>query len=260
MSLIIFEQDGSVGNITLNNPDQLNAMTPPMAEELAALVPQINGNGEIRAVILTGAGRAFSAGGNLQFILDHTGRDPRENKKKMIEFYSKFLSLRNIEVPVIAAINGHAMGAGICVAMACDIRLAAADAKMGVNFAKIGLSSGMGTLHFLTRLVGPSASADLLFTGRTLAADEAYRLGLVNRVVPTEKLKDEAKALAKEIAQNAPIPLKIMKKGIQRAPLLSLEEVFDYESGGQAQTFNTDDLKEGVKAVQEKRPPVFRGR
>src|SRR4030095_12629283 len=211
MPLILFQQGGPVATLTLNNPDQLNAMTPPMAEELAALVPQINANGEIRVVVLTGAGRAFSAGGNVQFILDHTGKDPQENKRKMIEFYSKFLSLRNIEVPVIAAVNGHAMGAGLCVAMACDIRLASSDAKMGVNFAKIGLSSGMGTLHFLTRLTSPSIAADLLSTGRTVNAEEALALGLVNRVVKAEGLHGEAKALAEEISRNAPLPLKIMK-------------------------------------------------
>src|SRR4029453_15092278 len=227
MPLILTQQEGPVLTLTLNNPDQLNAMTPPMAEELAALIPQINTNGETRGVILTGAGRAFSAGGNLQFILDHTGKDPQENKRKMIEFYSKFLSLRNIEVPVIAAVNGHAMGAGLCIAMACDIRLASSDAKMGVNFAKIGLSSGMGILLFLTRLTSPATAADLLFTGRTLTAEEALSLGLVNRVFAATELNSKAKALAEEVSRNAPLPLKIMKKGIQKAPLLSLEEIFD---------------------------------
>lgn len=260
MPLVLFKQEGPIAQVTLNNPDQLNAMTPPMAEELKALVLQINRDPGIRAVILTGAGRAFSAGGNLQFILDHTGKDPQENKRKMIEFYSKFLSLRDIEVPVIAAVNGHAMGAGLCIALACDLRLASADAKMGVNFAKIGLSSGMGTLHFLTRLTSPAVAADLLFTGRTVAADEALSMGLINRIFPAAELAAQAKALALEIAQNAPLPLKIMKKGIQAAPLLSLQEVFDYESGGQAETFNTEDLKEGVKAVQAKRAPRFSGK
>lgn len=260
MSLILFEQDGPVAKIILNNPDQLNAMVPPMADELAALIPRIHQNREIQAVLVTGAGRAFSAGGNLQFILDHTGKDLLKNKKEMIEFYSKFLSLRKIEVPTIAVVNGAAMGAGLCIAMICDLRLAAEEAKMGLNFAKIGLSSGMGCLYSLTRLIGPAAAAELLFTGRTITAPEALALGLVNRVYPGNQLETQATALAQEIAQNAPLPLKVMKKGLQKTPFSTLEEIFDYESEGQARSFLTEDLKEGVKAMQEKRTPKFVGR
>lgn len=259
MALILFEELNSVGKIILNNPDQLNAMTPEMAIELAALIPRINHNPNLRVVLVTGAGRAFSAGGNLQFILDHTGKDVRLNKKEMIEFYSKFLSLRDIKVPTLAVLNGHAMGAGLCIAMICDLRLAAQEAKLGLNFAKIGLSSGMGCLYSLTRLVGPAHAALLLFTGRTITADEAFKLGLVNQVHPGEKLEEKAIALAQEIAQNAPLPLQIMKKGLQKMPA-TLEEIFDFESEGQAQSFATQDLIEGVKATQEKRKPTFIGK
>jgi enoyl-CoA hydratase len=260
ITTILFEENGPIGKIILNNPDQLNAMTLEMAEELAALIPSINQKPDIRVVLITGAGRAFSAGGNLQFILDHTGKGRKENKKEMVEFYSKFLALRDIEVPTLAVMNGPAMGAGLCIAMACDMRLAGEDARMGVNFAKIGLSSGMGGLYFLTRLVGPAAAADLLFTGRTLTAEEAHRLGLVNQVFPADELMPKALEIAEQIAQNAPLPLKIMKKGIQKASLSSLEEIFDYESSGQAEAFATRDLQEGVKAIQEKRPPKFTGK
>src|SRR5262245_27469064 len=198
---ILFEENESVGKIILNNHDQLNAMTPEMADELAALIPRIYNKKEIRVVIVTGAGRAFSAGGNLQFILDHTSKDRDENKKEMIDFYSKFLGLRDIEVRTLAVLNGHAMGAGLCIAMACDMRLSAGGARMGVNFAKIGLSSGMGCLYFLTRLVGPAAAADLLFTGRTLTAEEAHGLGLVNQVLSPEELLPKALEIAQQIAQ-----------------------------------------------------------
>lgn len=259
MPFVLFEQNGSLGKIILNNPDQLNAMTPEMAQELSLLIPKINKNKAIRVVIVTGAGRAFSAGGNLQFILDHTQKTKQKNKKEMVAFYSKFLSLREIKVPTLALIQGHAMGAGFCIAMACDLRVASSEAKMGVNFAKIGLSSGMGTLYFLYHLVGPAIAAELLFTGRTLSAEEAHRLGLINHVYPPSGLKSKAAELARQIAKNAPLALKIMKKGLQKVSSASLKGIFDYESTGQAISFATEDLKEGILALQQKRLPQFRG-
>lgn len=260
MALVLFEQNGPVGKITLNNPEQLNAITPEMGDELKALIPKINANPDLRIVLVTGAGKAFSAGGNLQFILDRTLRTPEQNKKDMVEFYSKFLCVRQIEVPTLAMVNGPAIGAGFCLALACDLRFVAEKSKMGVNFAKLGLSSGMGGLYFVTKLVGPAVAADLFFTGRTLEAKEALELGLVNRIFSPEELESQTLQFAELISQNAPGAIKIMKKGIQKAVLLSLDEVFDYESSGQAQCFNTADLKEGVNAIQEKRTPKFSGK
>ncbi len=259
MSLILFEQNGPIAKITLNKPEQLNAINPEMGDELKALIPQINQNKEVRVVILTGAGKAFSAGGNLQFILDRTQAGPDQNKKDMIEFYSKFLSVRNLEVPTIAMINGPAIGAGFCVALACDLRIASENSKMGANFAKLGLSSGMGALYFITKLLGPAGAADLLFTGRTLEAKEAKELGIINQICPIDNLEKVTLDFAAQIAANAPIALKIMKRGIQKAVIADLNEVFDYESSGQAQCFNTADLKEGITAIQEKRNPLFKG-
>lgn len=258
MSLVLFEQKGPIGKIIFNKPEQLNAINPEMGDELKALVLQLNQNKELRVVIVTGAGKAFSAGGNLQFILDRTKRNSEQNKQDMIEFYSKFLSIRNIEVPTIAMMQGPAIGAGFCVALACDLRVASENAQMGVNFAKLGLSSGMGGLYFLTKLLGPAGAADLLFTGRTLEAKEAKELGLINQICPLDQLEQRTSALAEQIALNAPIALKIMKKGISKAVVADLMEVFDYESSGQAQCFNTADLKEGIQAIQEKRTPVFK--
>lgn len=260
MPLILFEQHGPIGKIILNNPDQLNAITPEMGDELKALIPKVNATLDLRVVVVTGAGKAFSAGGNLNFILERTKRSSDQNKGDMIEFYSKFLCVRQIEVPTIAMINGPAIGAGFCLALACDLRFASEKSKMGVNFAKLGLSSGMGGLYFVTTLVGPAVAADLFFTGRTLEAPEAFSLGLVNRILPLENLDTKTLEYAQLISQNAPLPLKIMKKGIQKATLASLEEVFDYESSGQARCFNTEDLKEGIRAIQEKREPRFIGK
>lgn len=260
MSLVVFEKNNSIGKIVLNNPDQLNAMTEKMGDELSSLVSQINLDAEIRVIIVTGAGKAFSAGGNLQFILDRTKKTPEQNKQEMIAFYSKFLSLRKIEVPTIAVINGHAIGAGFCIALACDLRLASKEAKMGVNFSKIGLSSGMGALFSLTQLGGSAIAAELLFTGKTITAEEAFQMKLVNQVEESSHLEEAAESLAKTISANAPVALKIMKKGLQKAATATLEEVFDYESGGQAITFQTEDLKEGIQSIQEKRIPKFMGK
>ncbi len=260
MSLTLFEKDGPIGRLTLNNPQELNAMTPAMGDAIAAVVPQLNADPELRVVVISGAGRAFSAGGNLQFILDHAKQGFDQNKREMIEFYSKFLKLRDIEVPTIAMLNGPAIGAGLLIALACDLRYAADNAKLAANFAKIGLSSGMGGLYWLTKLAGPAVAAELLFTARTFGPDEAKRLGLVNEVFPAAELEAKVGEIAAQIAANAPLALKIMKKGVQRAVLASLEEVFDYESGGQARSFATNDLQEGVKAIQEKRTPKFEGR
>lgn len=260
MSLLLIEQKGPIATLTLNNPQELNAMTPEMGDAIAAAVPQLNANPDLRLVLITGAGRAFSAGGNLQFILDHTGKGFEQNKQEMIEFYSKFLQLRHIEVPTIAVLNGHAIGAGFLIALACDLRYAAAEAKLAANFAKLGLSSGMGGLYWLTKLAGPAVAAELLFTARTFEAEEAYRLGLVNGVVPAAQLPAKVKEISDQIVANAPLALKIMKKGVQSAVTANLEQVFDYESAGQAKSFATEDLQEGIRAIQEKRAPKFLGK
>lgn len=260
MPLVIFEKQGPVGLLTLNNPDNLNAMTEAMGEAIAEKVAELNRDSELRVVIVRGAGRAFSAGGDFKFILDHTRKTRVQNEREMVEFYSKFLSLRQIEAPTIAMIHGPAIGAGFLIALACDLRYAAGGAKMGANFAKIGLSSGMGGLYWLTRLAGPAVAADLLFTGRTLGAEEAFELKLINGVFSAESLEARVLEIARQIAINAPLPLKIMKKGVQKAALASLEEVLDYESQGQALCFETMDLQEGIHAIKEKRQPHFKGK
>lgn len=259
MSLVLFEQQGPIGILTLNNPDSLNAMTEAMGEAIASRVAALNQMKDLRVVILRGAGRAFSAGGDLNFIFERTQKSSEENQQDMVAFYSKFLSIRDIEVPTIAMIHGPAIGAGFMVALACDLRYAATQTKMAANFAKLGLSSGMGSLYWLQRLAGPAQAADLLFTGRTISAEEAKPMGLVNEVLSSESLEERVFAVAKQIAHNAPVAVKIMKKGICETILATLDQVFQYESQGQAQTFATQDLVEGVQAMKEKRKPEFRG-
>jgi enoyl-CoA hydratase len=170
------------------------------------------------------------------------------------------MKLRDIEVPTIAVINGHAIGAGLLIALACDLRYAVKEAKLAVNFAKIGLSSGMGGLYWLTKLVGPAFAAELMFTAKTFSAEDAYRLGLLNGAYPAQALEAKVYEVTEQIVANAPLALKIMKKGIQKAVTGRLQEIFEYESEGQAKSFATEDLKEGVQAIQEKREPRFMGK
>ena len=260
MSLVLLENTGPIAKLILNNPDNLNAMTEAMGEAIHARVEEINSRPDLRVVILTGSGRAFSAGGDLDFILGRTQKSWEVNQREMVEFYSRFLCLREIKVPTIAMIQGHAIGAGFLIALACDLRYASEGAKMAVNFAKLGLSSGMGGLYSLVRLAGPAHAADLLLTGRTIEGNTALQMGLINELLPAESLEARVFSVAEQIAANAPVALRIMKRGLQATAYGDLKQVMQFESEGQAETFGTEDLQEGIRAIREKRPPKFTGR
>jgi enoyl-CoA hydratase len=258
MSQIIYHQEGPIGWIILNDPDRLNALTEEMGREILRLVPIINKNKEVRVVILTGSGRAFSAGGNLEIIIARTKKKSTVNEKEMIGFYHRFLSLRQINVPVIAMINGPAIGAAFCMSVACDLRTASTDAKMGVNFVKIGLSPGMGGTFLLPQTLGIPIAADLLLTGRTISAEEAFQKGIVHRLHSPETLKEETVKLALEIAANAPLAVRAAKQGIQNH-MKAINQALKFESKGQAACFKTHDIVEGITAIRAKRKPNFQG-
>lgn len=258
MTPILFEKEGSIAWVIFNDPERLNALTDQMGQEIQRLVGVVNKDKTIRVVIITGSGRAFSAGGNLDIIVARTKKKSAVNQKEMIGFYHRFLSLLKIEVPVIAMINGPAIGAAFCVTLACDFRIASTDAKMGVNFVKIGLSPGMGGTFLLPRVLGIPTAMDLLLTGRTVKADEALRLGIVHRVVLPETLKEETLSLAREIAANAPMAVKVAKQGILLS-LKNLESSLLFESKKQAVCFQTKDIVEGIEAIRAKRLPKFSG-
>ncbi len=257
MSLVLLEGSGPIAKLILNHPENLNAMTEAMGEAIEKQVEEINARPEFRVVVITGAGRAFSAGGDLDFILDRTTKSWEVNQKEMVGFYSRFLSLRNIKVPTIAMIQGHAIGAGFLIALACDLRYGSDAAKMAVNFARLGLSSGMGGLYSLARLAGAAHTADLLFTGRTIDGPTALKMGLLNELLPLDQLETRVLEIAEQIAQNAPLALRIMKRGLQATAYSNLDAVMQFESEGQAETFATEDLKEGIQAIREKRRPKF---
>ena len=255
-NILVEKQDGVV-TVTLNRPESLNAMTADMGDEVTRLVQELRQDQDARVLILTGAGRAFCAGGAKGNLQSRTAGGNAEPPKV---FYKRFLALRQLEIPTIAAINGHAVGAGFCVALACDMRVAAADAKMGLNFVRLGIHPGMAGTYTTPRIVGMAKACEIIFTGKLYTGEEAYVLGLVNRVVPGGKVVDEALTLAREIAANAPIAVRLAKKALYKGDDVLLDAAIEIESEYQAYTWTTEDAKEGVTAMTEKRTPTFRGK
>ncbi len=265
--LIQTSRDGDVVTLTFNQPDRLNAMTQAMGEAFADTIGGLRPDGSIRAVILTGAGRAFSAGGDLGMITDKAvegraapGIARRPIRDSMRSFYKLFLSVRDLPCPTIAAVNGHAIGAGFCVALACDMRIVAERAKVGLNFTKLGLHPGMAATWTLPRLVGPAVAAELLYSSRLVDGQEALRLGLANRCLPTEEVVAAARELAAEIAVCAPKAVQGVKRALDRTHLATLEDQLSFEASEQADCFESEDVHEGISAVREKRDPKFQGR
>jgi enoyl-CoA hydratase len=266
--LIRVERDGDIAVLTFDDPERLNAMTEAMGHALNDASAALRREEGLRAVVLTGAGRAFSAGGDLEMIrakaelaAGRPGEPVRtENREFMGRFYRLYLSVRDIPVPTLAAIHGPAIGAGFCVALGCDIRVAATEAKLGLNFTRLGIHPGMGATWALPRLVGPALAAELLFTGRILGGEEAARIGLVNRAVPKEEVLETTLGLAREIAASGPLAVRGTKEALARSLTSSLDEQLDFEAAQQSLNYETADLAEGIRAVREKRAPRFEDR
>jgi len=257
---VLVERTNNVVTLTLNRPEIRNAMNVELTDAFADSVAQIGRDPDVRAVIVTGAGKAFCSGGDLGWINPGPGASVPEMRRKMRSFYPQFLAVRTLDIPVIAAVNGAAIGAGLCLAMACDIRISSDKAKYAAPFTRLGMHPGMAATYLLTRLVGTARASDLLFTSRTIDATEAEHLGLVNRVVPHDGLLDSAMQTANEIASNAPIPMGMVKRAIYIAERADMETMLEYEGLAQPITMGTEDLLEGLKAVKEKRDPEFEGK
>jgi enoyl-CoA hydratase/carnithine racemase len=247
---------------TLNRPDRLNAMTNQMFRELEALALTLNRDDELRVLILTGAGRAFCAG----YDLDDAEKLPSLSPMGMLdqqELAARALSsLRAMRVPVIAAVNGAAAGGGLSLALQADIRLASPEAKFNAAFVRIGLSAGdLGASWLLTRLIGPANAADFAYTGRLMAAEEAERTGLVNRIVPAADLLDEAIAMAALICANSPGGVQLSKRALQaNMEITSYAAALELENRGQALLTRGEDMPEALDAFRNKREPKFTGR
>jgi enoyl-CoA hydratase/carnithine racemase len=255
---VTYGRDGVIGVITLRRPDNRNSMTPELLDAFAAASAAAGADAEIRALIVTGAGACFSAGADFRSNLQRdTGAAPEERSYAM---YEPFLSLLDVEVPVIGALNGHAVGGGFGLALVCDLRIGAADAKYGANFARLGLAPGMAISYLLPRLIGAARASELLLTGQLVDGRRAEALGILNRAVPAGDVLAEATAIAQTIAGNAPLAVRATKALIRRGLGLAIREHARAEAIEQAKTIATDDCREGIAALLEKRDPVFTGR
>lgn len=256
-------RDDGVAVLTLNDPERRNAMTVTMGEALHGALGSLAEDGGLRCAVLTGAPPAFSAGGDLEMLEDHARRSRDEGfdaSEPMLEFYRLFLSLRELPVPVVAAVNGHAIGAGMCAAMACDLVVVAEEARLGVTFARLGIHPGMGASWLLPRLVGRQRAAELLYTGRLISGTEAVAAGIALAVHPAAEVLEGALDLARRIATSAPRVVRQLKTTLERSWQHDLDEHLQAEAAAQATSYASDDALEGIAAVREGREPRFTGR
>ena len=249
--------DGVV-RLVLDNPDQRNAMSEEMTASWVSAVEQLGADRSVRVVVVTGEGSSFCSGGNTGWIASEPEAEVDYLRTRMLAFYRAWLSLRRLEVPTIAAVNGPAIGAGLCLALACDIRYAAAGARLGAPFVRLGMNPGMAATHLLPDVVGEAHARELLLTGRTVDAEEALRLGLVTRVFADEDLAASVEEIASGIAATAPIPSRYTTLALREGHR-DLEAAVQWEALAQPVTLATADLQEGIRAAREKRSPRFRG-
>lgn len=257
---VLYETTDHVAVITLNRPDNRNSMTADLLDGFRTATERARNDGNLRCVVITGNGNCFSAGADFKAQVQREG-DVRKLQahERSFAMYEPFLSVLDIEVPVIAALNGHAVGGGFGLALACDLRIAAKEARYGANFARIGLHSGLAISYLLPRLIGPVRAAELLFTGRIFDGREAEEMGLMTRVVPGSEVKTVALAMARTIAGNAPIAVRMMKKTFYRGLGWDVRGAAFEEAYAQSLTLQTRDAGEGMAALLEKRDPVFTG-
>jgi enoyl-CoA hydratase len=246
--------------LTLANPAQRNAMSPPMTEAWESTIGELADDRDVRVVVVTGEGSAFCSGGDPRWIAGEPDAPVHRLRDRMLGFYRSWLSVRRLEVPTIAAINGPAVGAGLCLALACDIRYASASARMSLPFVRLGMHAGMGASYTLPNVVGEARARELLLTGRMVDAEEALRIGLVTSVTPDEQFLDTVLETAAGIAATAPIASRLTKVALRGGGHADLDAALEWEALAQPVTLATEDLQEGVRAAREKRPPVFTGR
>ena len=253
-------QDG-VAVLVMNRPDRLNALNNELATALNDSLGRIAKDESVRVVVVTGAGRAFCAGGDLSLIgKGRASGDTQAIGPLLRAGMQAVLTMRVMPQPVIAAVNGAAAGAGMNIALAADIRIAAEEATFGQNFAKVGLFPDYGGTFFLPQLVGPSKAAELFYTGDMIDAKTALRLGIVNHVVPAAQLEGEVKTLAQKIAQGPPLAIRAVKRTLFASENQKLAAALEHEVQEQMLCYLSEDCSEGIRAFFEKRPPQFRGK
>ncbi|GCD08658.1 short-chain-enoyl-CoA hydratase [Clostridium tagluense] len=254
---VFFQKEDKVAVITISRPKALNALNTETLKELELAIDEIANDDQIYAVIITGAGKAFVAGADISEMKD---LDAMGGRKFGNLGNSVFRKLETLEKPVIAAVNGFALGGGCELSMACDIRIASSKAKFGQPEAGLGITPGFGGTQRLARLVGTGMAKQLLFTAEIINAEEALRIGLVNKVVEPENLIEEAKLLAKKIVSNAPIAVKLCKTAINRGMQMDIDTALIYEAEIFGACFATEDQKSGMTAFLEKSEKCFKNK
>ncbi len=258
---VLYERQGHVGVITLNRPDNRNSMTAELLDAFGKVTAFAKADHDARCVVITGSGSCFSAGADLRAQIQRASEGkPRMPHEKSFGMYTAFMTVLDIEVPVVAAMNGHAVGGGFGLSLLCDVRIANEMSKYGANFARLGLHSGLGISYSLPRLVGGSRASELLFTGRLVRGIEAAEMGIASQAVPGEEVLPVALALASEIAASAPAAVRMMKRSLYRHLGWDVRQAALDEAYAQAATIETDDFREGMEALLEKRKPVFHGK
>jgi 2-(1,2-epoxy-1,2-dihydrophenyl)acetyl-CoA isomerase len=255
-------KDG-VAVLTLNRPERLNAMSRPMLDGLLEALPRLAEDPDVGVVVLTGAGRGFCAGGDVKAMAEGTelgGTTLEERAQALRSRMEVSRWLHEMPKPTIAMVRGAAAGAGLSLAMACDMRMAGDSARFGTAFARVGYSGDFGGSFFLTRLVGTAKARELYYTADLLDAQQALGLGLVNRVIPDARLEEETMALAARLARGPRVAYRYMKRNMNAAESGTLKDLLDLEAWHHTRTGMTEDHREAAKAFVDKREPVFKGR
>ncbi len=255
---LLYDIREGIAWITFNRPKVLNALNNQTIEELGEIVGDLATNSQVKGAILTGAGeKAFVAGADINEL---ASMDPLAGKDFAKKGQAVTLALENLSKPVLAAVNGYALGGGCEISLACNMRIASEKAVFGQPEVNLGIIPGYGGTQRLPRLIGKGPALEILLTGRMVSADEALRLGLVNKVVPAEKLYEEAEKLMKTILSKGPLAVKYVLDSVNNGLQMSLVEALDYEASLFGLVCHTEDRKEGTKAFLEKRAPNFAGK
>jgi enoyl-CoA hydratase/carnithine racemase len=258
---VLLDKTDYIATITLNRPEKMNAFGGRMRQEIEEVVNEVCTDQDVRVIVITGAGKAFCVGGDVtEFVSGETKALTETSPSERPAMSKIVLALNQVEKPVIAAVNGVAAGGGVNLALSCDIRIASEKAKFAQVFTRRGVHPDWGGIYFLPRLVGYAKAAELIFSGEVIDAQEAYKLGMVNKIVPHDQLLEEARNMAERMAKNAPIPIAFAKRGLQNFNQWNLAQALDYESYVLNVTLKTEDIKEGFTAFLQKREPNFKGR
>lgn len=258
--LRVEHRDGGVVLLTLDNPAQRNAMSLPMTAAWDTAMTELRLDRAVRVVVVTGSGPAFCSGGDTGWIGAEPHASVAELRERMLPFYRSWLAIRELEVPTLAALNGPAIGAGACLALACDLRYAATAARFAVPFTRLGMHAGMAATWLLPEVAGRAVARDLLLTGRTLDAEGMRAAGLVTAVLPDEGFLDAVLATADAVAATAPVATRLTTAALRGEGQASFAAALQWEALAQPVTLATEDLQEGLAAAREKRRPRFTGR